>query len=588
MRVLALAKQVPTLDCFVLDDEGRMRREGVPSEMSAYCRRAVAKAVEIARVTDGRSMVASLGPPQAEEILRESLAWGADEAVLLSDREFAGSDSLATARALAALIELEGPFDLIFVGRSSLDAETGQVGPELAELLDLPFASAVRHLEIDPEKRSARIQCESDDGSRIIKISLPAIIAVAERLCAPAKVSSEIWQEIPSSSVRKVSAADLRRPGPWGVLGSPTRLGESKNLETRRNSLCFDGPLQDQAEAAFYALSGRGVFDRSASAVDGPIIVPENSWADGPIISVLCEPNRPKFSQELLGCALSLSGSIKGRTVAISAQTEDLAEVWSWGADEVVRVEGGMIEEDFAAAAKEWAKAHGPVVMLAPASYWGREVASRIAASLGAGLTGDAIDLEIDSGRLIAWKSACGDSQHVAIISDSPLQMVTLRPGVYRSTKTRVAGKKAIQTTVVARNRGRVQVESAWRDDDWDLLAKADVVVGVGAGVKEEEYGQIREFAAVLKAELAGTRKVTDLGLLPKSRQIGITGRSISPRLYIAVGLSGKLNHMVGVRGADTILAINTNRDAPVFGSCDFGIVGDWRDALPLLTKWLS
>ncbi len=587
MRVLALAKQVPTLDSFILADDGRMLRVGIPLEMSAYCRRAVAKAVEIARASNGRSMVASLGPPQAEAILRESLAWGADEAVLLSGQEFAGSDTLATARALAALVALEGPFDLILVGRSSLDAETGQVGPELAELLDLPFASAVRHLEIDPEMRSARIQCESDDGSRIMKISLPAVLAVAERLCAPAKVSSELWQEIPSSSVRRVSAADLGHFGPWGAVGSPTSLGESKYLETKRNALCFDGPLQDQVEAAIYALNLRGVFDRSTVVSDRPVIWNEKTWDSGPTVSVLCEPDRPQFSQELLGSALALSVAIKGRIAAISAQTEDLEEMRSWGADEVVRVEGGIVEEDFAAAVTEWARFQEPVVMLAPASYWGREVASRIAASLGVGLTGDAIDLEIDSGRLIAWKSACGDSRHVAILSDSSLQMATVRPGVCRSAKVRPGAKKAVYRTVVAKNRGRIQIEAAWRDDDWELLAKADVVVGFGAGVKEEDYGQIHEFAAVLGAELAGTRKVTDLGLLPKSRQIGITGRSISPRLYIAVGLSGKLNHMVGVRGADTILAINTNRDAPVFGSCDLGILGDWRDAVPLLAKRL-
>lgn len=247
-----------------------------------------------------------------------------------------------------------------------------------------------------------------------------------------------------------------------------------------------------------------------------------------------------------------------------------------------------MLEEGFAAAVTDWAKAREPVVMLAPATYWGREVASRVAASLGAGLTGDAIDLEIDSGRLIAWKSACGDSRHVAIVADSRLQMATLRPGVHTSLKRRFGEREAVCGVLTAQSRGRIRIESSWRDDDWERLARAEVVVGVGAGVKEDEYGQIHELAAVLGAELAGTRKVTDLGWLPRSRQIGITGRSISPRLYIAIGLSGKLNHMVGVRGAGTIFAVNANRDAPVFSYCDLGIVGDWRDALPLFIEQLS
>ena len=108
-------------------------------------------------------------------------------------------------------------------------------------------------------------------------------------------------------------------------------------------------------------------------------------------------------------------------------------------------------------------------------------------------------------------------------------------------------------------------------------------VIGVGTGVKPEEYGQLSPLAAVLGAELAATRKVTDRGWAPRSRQVGITGRSIAPRLYVALGLSGKFNHMVGVRAAGTILAVNEDPEAPVFAHCDVGIVGDWHEVVPLL-----
>lgn len=227
--------------------------------------------------------------------------------------------------------------------------------------------------------------------------------------------------------------------------------------------------------------------------------------------------------------------------------------------------------------------------MLAPATYWGREVASRIAASLGAGLTGDALDLEIAGGRLVAWKSTCGGSKRVAIIAESPLQMATIRPGVHTSAKRRLGEKEAITSSIVGEDsKDRIRIETAWRDDDWERLARANVVIGVGAGVENDEYNRINQLATLLGAELAGTRKVTDMSWLPRSRQIGITGRSISPRLYIAVGLSGKLNHMVGVRGAGTILAINANRDAPIFSCCDFGIIGDWRDVVALLAERIS
>ena len=121
------------------------------------------------------------------------------------------------------------------------------------------------------------------------------------------------------------------------------------------------------------------------------------------------------------------------------------------------------------------------------------------------------------------------------------------------------------------------------RDDDVETLARAATVIGVGSGVAPEEYQELSPLAAVLGAELAATRKVTDRGWAPRARQVGITGRSIAPRLYVALGLSGKFNHMVGVRATGTIVAVNMDRSAPVFEHCDVGIVGDWHEVVPLL-----
>src|SRR3954467_14423937 len=129
-----------------LRPDGRLQREGLELELNPYCRRAVSKGVELAREAGGTCTVFTLGPPPAEDVLREAIAWGADDGVLITDAAFAGSDTLATAKALAAALEREGPFDLVLAGRNSVDADTGQVGPEVAELLDLPFVTSVKQL----------------------------------------------------------------------------------------------------------------------------------------------------------------------------------------------------------------------------------------------------------------------------------------------------------------------------------------------------------------------------------------------------------------------------------------------------------
>ncbi len=588
MNVLITAKQVPRADSLLLGPSGRMLRDGVPLEMNAYCRRAVAKGVEVARSTGGCCTVVSLGPPEAEDILREALAWGADEAILLSDPVFAGSDTLATARALAALARQEGPFDLILVGRSSLDSETGQVGPELAELLDLPFASAVRELHLSETGDTARVRCEQDDGWRVATVRLPAVLAVAERLCPPAKMPPEAWEAIPSSRVRRLRAGDLSDRGPWGAAASPTRVGTVRMLESHRLARCCVGPVERQVDTAVCLLEASGALDEepreSLPAMDGPGL----HRPDGPLVGVLLEPGRPDFARELLGCAVSLASGLDGRVVAVGPEPADAREVWRWGADELVEIGGIETEEDFAAAAVPWASEHGLAVMLAPASYWGREVASRLAAALGAGLTGDALELEVTDGRLVAWKPACGGTRLAAITATSPLQMATVRPGVLPLPGIRSGEGEAVVTRLDGRVRGRVRIESSWKDDDFETLSRAPVVIGVGAGVDPDSYPEVRRLAAVLGAELAGTRKVTDRGWLPRSRQIGITGRTIAPRLYVAIGIKGKLNHMVGVRDAGTVLAVNSDREAPVFLHCDVGIVGDWREVVRLLAAELQ
>jgi electron transfer flavoprotein alpha subunit len=170
-------------------------------------------------------------------------------------------------------------------------------------------------------------------------------------------------------------------------------------------------------------------------------------------------------------------------------------------------------------------------------------------------------------------------------ISSSPVQMATVRAGVLTMPAPRVDSRLDEGRCAVTGRPSRVRVLARTRDDDLDVLADARCVVGVGMGVDPADYDAIDPLLRVLGAELGATRKVTDKGWLPRARQIGITGRSLAPRLYVALGLGGKFNHMVGVRAAGTILAINHEPEALVFAGADVGIVGDWRDAVPLLVS---
>lgn len=305
-----------------------------------------------------------------------------------------------------------------------------------------------------------------------------------------------------------------------------------------------------------------------------------------PVVAVVVEPGRPQLAREMLGAAARLATAIGGWVTAIASASLAHDRAGSWGADELLRLTGGTGPEDIACAIGKWCETTSPWAILAPGTMWGREVAARVAVILQAGLTGDAVDLGIDGARLVAWKPAFGGRLVASVTATSAVQMITVRPGALSLVP--VQGHTAVVTQLPVDRRGRVTVLGAGTDDDLDLLVNASVVIGVGTGVAVEDYPALHPLLDVLGARLAATRRVTDRGWLPRSRQVGLTGLSISPRLYVAVGLSGKFNHMIGVRGAGCVLAVNSDPHAPVFEGADIGIVADWRQVVPQLVVALT
>ncbi len=352
--------------------------------------------------------------------------------------------------------------------------------------------------------------------------------------------------------------------------------------------MLLTGDLDEQVDEAVALLRSNGsmtpTHDSRGALTER---VPASRGVAGPHVAVLDEPGQPRTTRELLGVAAQLAAGARGHVALFTTHpSADLHTLAAWGADRAVAVANARVEEVFAAALTERACVDPPWAILAPGTIWGREVAGRTAAAIGAGLVGDAVDLNAADGRLIAWKPAFGGHVVAAITVTSPVQIATVRPGIFPLRTARFGGTIPISSH--SGRASRVHVTGEERDDEVGALQAAGTVIGLGNGVNEADLPLLEPLRLALGAQFGASRKVTDRGWMPHARQVGITGQAIAPRLYICVGISGKFNHMVGVRGAHTIVAINNDPDAPVFTAADIGILGDWRQVTPILTKAVS
>ncbi|HEY1740375.1 MAG TPA: electron transfer flavoprotein subunit alpha/FixB family protein, partial [Acidimicrobiia bacterium] len=421
-------------------------------------------------------------------------------------------------------------------------------------------------------------------GFAQLRTTLPAVVSCAERLIDPCKVEPERRATVEPNRLVQLGP-DTLGSGPWGADASPTSVGRVRVLEHARAQLrAPELAVAEQVARAVAVLRERGAFTPPAEAELPAVPGPHGLW--GPAVVVVVEPDRSRLTAELLSAAAEIAEPIEGHVVAFGTGGIDIDDLGARGADRVV-IHDAHVEERVAHALRDWSIEHAPWAVLAPSTTWGREVAARAAAQLGAGLTGDAVELEVAAdGRLVAWKPAFGGALVAAIRCGSPVQMVTVRAGMLAALAPRAFRPES--TAMHHYDQSRIDVLARARDDDLDVLADADAILAVGQGVDPARYDELEPLRHALHAEIGATRKVTDKGWLPRARQIGITGRSVSPRLLVSIGAGGKFNHSVGFRNAAHVLAINPEPNAPIFGFADVGIVAKWDEAIPLLVDAIN
>lgn len=601
MKIAVCIKQVPVVSMLRFDNESRrVVREGVPNEVNPYDVLGISLAADLKAEQGCEVVVLTMGPPQAGEALVQAMALSADRAIHLNDRAFAGSDTLATARALALALQREQP-DLIICGRNSTDAETGQVGPEVAEMLDMPQITAVSQLTFDDDGEAVLATRLTDEGHQELKCDLPVLVTVTDGAAEEVYPRREAMEEARLRPLEQLTAADLTDdPSQFGLEGSPTWVDEIYSLESSRlGTVVRNLPPEELVARLMDFLEERGVFDGGAASgrtaiPRGPRLERAERGAIWVVAETMGDEVRP-VTLELLGRSRELAAEIGTSVEAVLIGENDEAYIrtlTAHGADVVYLADAPGLEtydtEAHTRVVAEAIGAHSPSAVLVPSTANGRDLAARVAGRLGLGLTGDCVGLEIDDeGRLSQLKPAFGGSIVAPILSRTRPDMATVRPGILSAC----IPDDSIDPIVVSLEpgrieRSRVRVINTVVDESSEgaELERASRIVSVGKGIGgPENLGPIRDLAEALGASIGTTRDVADLGWLPRQYQIGLSGKAVAPDLYVAVALRGPFNHTVGIQRSGTVVAINNSARSQIFRASDFGILGDWMGVVPVL-----
>ena len=304
-------------------------------------------------------------------------------------------------------------------------------------------------------------------------------------------------------------------------------------------------------------------------------------------------------SLELLGVGRRLADArgVKLSAVLIGGDTGDTAKrLIGHGADTVYRVDDSALtyftDESYGAVLTDLITAQKPEIVLAGATAIGRSFIPGVANSLGAGLTADCTQLDIraDDGALLQTRPAFGGNIMATIVCpNSRPQMATVRPKVMKELEFDSARQGEIVDVTPNRfvQQTRVRVlESVRSEQDNVNIQESDILVAGGRGLDSAKgFDLIRELADSLDADVAASRAVVDAGWIAYPHQVGQTGKTVAPKLYIACGISGAIQHVAGMQSSETIVAINRDENAPIFDVADFGIVGDMFKIIPMLIR---
>ncbi len=288
---------------------------------------------------------------------------------------------------------------------------------------------------------------------------------------------------------------------------------------------------------------------------------------------------------------VSLEGAVIGQGIESLAQ-----QAAAYGFAKVHAVDHALLAnytaDGYSIALEQLVKTAKPRLVLFPHTYQVRDYAPKLATRFDHPLVSDVVDVRLEAGQPVFVRQLFQGKLNADVRSQAGAPgFASIQAGAFRAAEPAAASASVEKVAVTLSETDiRIKVEEPFRETQRSIdLSSADVIVSVGRGIKEKDNLPIvEELAAVLGAELAASRPICDNGWLPMERQVGSSGQTVAPKMYLAVGISGAIQHLVGMKGAKTIVAINSDENAPIFEVADYGIVGDLFQVVPALIEQIK
>lgn len=629
MNYILLVKQVPDIRNIPKEawdwEKGTLRRGLLDNTCNELDKQALALALRIRERQKGMVVSLTMGPPFAEEVLRYTLAVGADTGVLLTDRKLGGADTPATAYPLAlAISKIEKDLFhgdrnyIILSGMQSVDGDTAQVPPQVAEALGITHIAYATSFDLD--NGTLKVSRITRRGSETVSpLSYPCLVTTAE------------WTQTLYSSFSRTRWAYAQKLYQW----SATDIQADESLigltGSRTNVVRIFSPKEVSGRNCILENNMPELLRKLKEAYTRRLVVTEKE-SEKPRYH-LPEGKKPDYqgevwvyieheggeinpaSFELLGKATELANSLKEKVgaVLVGQEVKRLAqEVIAYGAAKVYLAEHELLARflplPYSKVVAEMVEKYKPQMMLFSATPLGRELAPRVAYHTSSGLTADCTALDIvdfkrgnreSIGILRQTRPALGGNIMASIITqNSKVQMSTARPGVMRALAPDYSRNGEIRDyapQIAASDLGVSIISAELRPLTSELKDAALIVCGgVGCKTKEGFDRYIRPLADSLgkflgqPAMVGASRLAVESGFIDRSHQIGQTGQTVKPRVYVGVGVSGAVQHLTGMQQSDIIVAINKDPNARIFKMADFGIVGNMEEVVPELIKTLA